>query len=172
MDNIYHIGTNRNSFENCEVSHYDWVDVGSKYQLNELNAAFLYDQLQQKETIFSQRKLLSQTYDELLRPLTFKNHFRLMPLEMIESNIHGYYIILKSKAQRNQIQNELKLQGIESFSHYRPLHLSPKGSSFANSNSCPNSSFISETLLRLPLHNELNVSDVENVCGIIHKFLD
>src|SRR5690606_34134718 len=64
---VYHNGSNRTEFENGSVPHYDWVNFGSKYQMNELNAAFLYDQLLQSESKIAHRKKLSGWYHEALQ---------------------------------------------------------------------------------------------------------
>lgn len=169
FNNIYHIGTNRINFEMGEVQQYDWVDVGSKYQLNELNAAFLFSQLEQQEEIFSLRKNLSNKYDALLRPLTLSNQFKIMSQELINSNIHGYYILFKSNHLRNLVQKDLMENGIEAFSHYTPLHLSPKGKEFSGNDTCPISANIAETILRLPMHNDLTVKDIDFICKSIQK---
>ena len=64
---IYHIGTNRNAFQKGEIPYYEWVDIGSKYQMNELNAAYLYEQLCQSVEIFRLRQELSLIYYSKLK---------------------------------------------------------------------------------------------------------
>jgi dTDP-4-amino-4,6-dideoxygalactose transaminase len=172
IEAIYHIGTNRSQFEKGEVSHYDWVDVGSKYQMNELNAAFLYGQLTEKDQIIAYRKRLTEEYDSLLRPLESNGRFKLMPISHVQTNIHGYYLLFETADKRRIVQSKLMEKGIESFSHYRALHLSPKGSTYATKEVLQNSSKVAETLLRLPFHNDLTFEDVGLVCKVIHQIVE
>lgn len=171
MKQIYHIGTNRDQFEKGDVSYYDWVDVGSKYQMNELNAAFLFEQLLQKEDIITNRKYLTKAYDERLRRFETKGFFRLMPWRFVKSNIHGYYLLFDNEEDKKIINKALLDNHVESFSHYRALHLSPKGATYSIPSSCPNSSKVAQTILRLPLHNDMTIEDVELVCQVIQKNL-
>ncbi len=76
---IYHVGTNRNAFEKGEIPYYEWVDIGSKYQMNELNAAFLDEQLCQSEDILKNRINLSSIYYTELKQLEERNKLRLIP---------------------------------------------------------------------------------------------
>jgi dTDP-4-amino-4,6-dideoxygalactose transaminase len=169
LERIYHIGTNRTSFEQRQVSHYDWVDIGSKYQMNELNAALLLDQFEQKEEIIAFRKKISSQYDKLLRPLADRGAFQLMLPEMVQSNIHGYYLLFKDESLRQSCQTILINHNIESFTHYRALHLSPMGKKFSGLNAFPVSEHVANCILRLPLHNGLSEEDVASVCRIIQQ---
>jgi dTDP-4-amino-4,6-dideoxygalactose transaminase len=166
---IYHIGTNRTEFEEHQVSYYDWVDIGSKYQMNELNSAFLLVQLEQKEKVIAHRKKLSRLYNELLRPLEGLGEFQLMSAEMVQSNIHGFYLLFTDQSKRLKCQSILLKHNIESFTHYTALHLSPMGMKFSKLNSCPVSEFVANCILRLPLHNALTEEDVTAVCRVIHE---
>jgi dTDP-4-amino-4,6-dideoxygalactose transaminase len=64
---IYHIGTNREDFMEGNIPYYEWVDVGSKFQMNEMNAVSLYDQLIHFEEILTHRNKLSKQYYEQLK---------------------------------------------------------------------------------------------------------
>lgn len=169
LERIYHIGTNRTEFEQDQVSHYDWVDKGSKYQMNELNAALLLDQLEQKEEILAYRKKISSLYNRLLRPLENQGAFQLMPVEMVQLNIHGFYLLFKDESMRQRYQSILSNDNIESFTHYRALHLSPMGQRFSGSTACPVSEHVANCILRLPLHNSLSEEDIASVCKIIEQ---
>lgn len=170
-DKIYHLGTNRSEFMAGNVPYYEWVDVGSKYQMNELNALALYDQLNTQETILKHRNQLSKWYYELLSPLAEKGFFRLMPKTHLEDNIHEFYLILEDESTRVKLVEYLNENGIEAMFHYIPLHNSSFGKERSRFKELSVTETIAKSLLRLPMHNELIKEDVLLVGNpIIHFF--
>ncbi len=169
--NIYHIGTNREDFQNGTTPYYEWVDVGSKYQMNELNAIALYDQLTQEFSFLDKRKSLSKLYYEGLNSLIESDTFRSIEKDQLKENFHGFYILLKDKETRNLLQEYLAKDGIESMFHYIPLHSSTKGITFGEKQLSV-TDFISETILRLPLHAALEKSEVNWVIEKIKAYFN
>jgi dTDP-4-amino-4,6-dideoxygalactose transaminase len=170
-NNIYHNGTNRSNFTNGIVPHYEWVDVGSKYQMNELNAAFLYEDLNQFLEVLTIRNKLSKIYYKELLPLKNKHQLTLMPQELLEENYHEFYVLLKDKLDRDKCINYLAERAIEAMFHYTPLHNSKKGRLFIN-NELPNTTEISDRLLRLPLHAEMDEEDVRYIAKQVISYCD
>lgn len=164
---LYHIGTNREDFMEGNTPYYEWVDVGSKFQMNEMNAVALYDQLIRYEEILSYRNKISKLYYSKLVELEKTGSIKLMPIEQLETNYHEFYILLKSKRERETLSNHLMQQGIETMFHYIPLHNSTMGRKFGSRN-IENAVHISDCLLRLPLHSELNEEAIER---IVHSTL-
>lgn len=156
---IYHIGTNRTDFMEGNIPYYEWVDFGSKFQMNEMNAVALYDQLIQYNAILTHRNNLSKLYYKELRGFEEKGKLKLMPFNYLEENYHEFYILLKDKPERENLSSYLLERGIETMFHYIPLHNSKKGKSFGEAD-LPNSTAISDSLLRLPLHTELGNKEV------------
>lgn len=171
-NNIYHIGTNRNEFEKGEVPYYEWVDCGSKFQMNELNAAVLFEQLQQSDKVLQHRKNLSALYYKELKPLEQKGLLRLMPEYKVSENVHEFYLILNSTAERDSLSAFLKENGVESLFHYIPLHLSPMGHKVGRYLGGENTEQISACLLRLPFHAGVESEDVKMVCWVIKEFME
>lgn len=167
---IYHIGTNRSDFEQGKTSAYEWVDVGSKYQMNELNSAFLYDQLQQVDSLILQHKKISLKYFELLKPLQDSQQLKLMPEHTISENIHEFYILLNSEIERENLKRHLQYNGVEAFSHYQPLHVSVMGRNVGKNGGCLNTEMISKMILRLPMHREMNDEAVEVIVSKIFNY--
>ncbi len=167
--NIYHIGTNREDFIAGKAPHYEWVDVGSKYQMNELNAAVLYDDLLNEEPIFEHRKKLSSLYYELLKPLEKSGKIQLINEALVKENIHAFYLITQSKNERDNLAKYLAQENIEAYFHYMPLHNSPMGEKFKYIGT-NNTNNISERILRLPMHSEISVKDVEFTTSKITQF--
>ncbi len=170
-ENIYHIGTNRTQFTLGKSPYYEWVDVGSKYQMNELNAAVLFEQLQQEESLLERRKQISLRYYEQLSPLAQKGSFGLMPAHLVKNNIHVFYILTNSLKERQELSDYLELHKIESFFHYIPLHSSSFGLKKGRKiGDLQNTELVSNCLLRLPLHAELTNEEVNYVCLKIRDF--
>lgn len=156
---IYHIGTNRDAFMEGSAPYYEWVDVGSKFQINELNAIALYDQLCQYKMILEHRNRLSHLYYQQLKPLADKGKFSLMREQFLDENYHAFYLLLTDEQERKQLSSFLLHKGIESMFHYIALHTSKKGETFGNYQ-LEVTSKTTETLLRLPLHTEMDVEEV------------
>lgn len=171
-DNIYHIGTNRNAFQKRETPYYEWVDIGSKYQMNELNAAILYEQLCESNDIIKIRKDLSLSYYSKLKQLEEKNKLRLIPRDLIVTNINEFYIILNSNEEREQLRIHLNKKNIEALFHYIPLHSTIMGLKTGKYFGKNNTDEISGRLLRLPLHTELTINEIEYITSLISYFFN
>jgi dTDP-4-amino-4,6-dideoxygalactose transaminase len=166
IDNIYHIGTNRSSFENHSKPYYEWVDVGAKYQMNEQNALVLYDNLENELYILNRRKEISRWYAEEL----FEFPDQIMSIHKISFNIHLYYWLSSSLKERESLRLLLHKNGVEAMFHYIPLHSSLMGKKFGNK-ILPITEIISESLLRLPMHVNLKREDVKYTCELIKNYI-
>ncbi|MCD8528787.1 MAG: aminotransferase class I/II-fold pyridoxal phosphate-dependent enzyme [Chitinophagales bacterium] len=168
---IYHIGTNRNAFENGKVPYYEWVQLGSKYQMPETNAAILYGQLKKYPQILQKLQNVSNCYMERLYPISTQGYFSLMSEKQAAKNVHEFYIILKSKTERDTLAKHFIKMDIDAFFHYIPLHKSSfaKGAAyqFVGGNNTEN---ISNSLLRLPMHTSLSMKDIAYICHEIEQF--
>ena len=165
-------GTNRSAFLRGEIDKYTWVDQGSSYLPSELNAGFLYAQLERAREVTERRRSLWNKYYELLTPLADQGLIGLPTLpNNTEHNGHIFYIKLKDIEQRQEVIDGLKQQGIYTVFHYIPLHSALAGKSFGE--------FIcedryttkeSERLLRLPMYYDLDkngILDIKIQCEII-----
>lgn len=168
LDTIYHIGTNRTQFMEANKPYYEWVGVGSKYQMNELNALALYDNLIHEKEIISKRKEISTSYHQklsFLAPLGVQQ----MPSEKAAENIHLYYLLMPSAFIRTELIDYLTRHGIEALFHYIPLHTSEMGRKLGDFH-LENTLKVSECLLRLPLHIHLKEADIQYICSTIKSF--
>lgn len=168
---LYHIGTNREDFMEGNTPYYEWVDVGSKFQMNEMNAVALYDQLIQYTTILTHRNNLSKLYYKGLKDLEKKGKLKLMTFSYLEENYHEFYLLLRNKSEREQLSSYLLKMGIETMFHYIPLHNSRKGVSFGRAD-LPNAVTISDSLLRLPLHTEMGAQEVAFIVEQLNIYFD
>lgn len=157
-------GTNRKSFLRGEVDKYSWVDIGSSYLMSELNAAFLYAQLQQTTMVTKKRLSFWNIYNDNLNNFTSKNIS-----ESLSHNAHLYFIKCKNIAERSELIGFLKKKKISTVFHYVPLHSSKKGKITGRFNG-PDlfTTKESERLLRLPLYYDL--ADIELVIKSLNEF--
>lgn len=169
---IYHIGTNREAFEDGDVPYYEWVNLGSKYQMPETNAALLQEQLAHKEKILTKLNDLSQHYYSILLPNSLKHGFSLAPLDKIEYNYHEFYIRLTSKEERNKVAEYFKKHHIEALFHYIPLHSSTYAQGKFYASELSHTRLVTNQLLRLPLHTGLSLHHIEQICTTLENFFE
>lgn len=146
-------GTNRGQFVRGQVDRYTWVDIGSSYLPADMVAAFLWPQLQQAEQITARRLAVWQTYHEAFAELESAERVRRPDSGSgCIHNAHLYYLLLPSIERRTAFIQSLKAGGIESRSHFVPLHDSPMGRKHGRvSGTMSHTTDLSERLVRLPL---------------------
>lgn len=165
-------GTNRSKFFRGQIDKYTWVEAGSSYLPSELNAAYLWAQLEMAEDILDNRMATWNYYDEQLSELANEGIIEVPTIpEYCEHNAHMYYIKAKNLEERTELISFLKTNGINAVFHYIPLHTAPAGIKYGE--------FIgedkyttkeSERLVRLPLYYNLRKSDVDIIVSNIKKF--
>jgi dTDP-4-amino-4,6-dideoxygalactose transaminase len=167
---VYHIGTNRKAFESGEVDHYEWVNYGSKFQMNELNAAYLYHEIINAESVFNHRKKLSKLYYSELIELSKDHKFVMLSEHLLESNIHEFYLVVESQFIRNKLMKFLEEKNIEALFHYQPLHTSKLGKKIGRYIGENNTELIAQTIIRLPLNNLTTEVEVKEVSKQVKAF--
>ena len=165
-------GTNRSQFFRGMVDKYTWVDYGSSYLPSEMNAAYLYGQLEIAEEINASRMHSWDLYHELLTPLEKEGRIALphIPADCVH-NAHMFWIKAKDLAERTALISYLKERGIGTAFHYVPLHSAPAGLRFGRFHGEDvYTTAESERLVRLPMYYGLTDRDVEYVAGEIRAF--
>ena len=124
-------GTNRAKFFRGQVDKYTWVDFGDSYLPSELNAAYLWAQLEVADEINNDRVRSWELYYELLKPLADRG---LLELPVVPDgcvhNGHLFYVKLKDLEERTRFISFLKQNGVGCVFHYIPLHSAPAGLKF------------------------------------------
>ncbi|HAT63272.1 MAG TPA: dTDP-4-amino-4,6-dideoxygalactose transaminase [Flavobacteriaceae bacterium] len=158
---IWEKGTNRSAFFRGEIDKYGWVDIGSSFLPSELNAAYLYAQLEQLDHIQQERISIWEEYKNHLVEWA-RMHGILLPKipEYATNNAHMFYVICKDVDQRTAIIQHLKSKKILSVFHYLSLHKSEFYKEKHTGENLKYSDMYSETLLRLPLFYGLKVQTV------------
>jgi dTDP-4-amino-4,6-dideoxygalactose transaminase len=170
---VYEKGTDRSKFFSGEVDKYTWVDLGSSFPLSDLNAAFLWAQLEQSEAITRSRLSLWSSYHDAFEALEAIGAARrpIVP-DHCGHNAHLYYLLLSSGDARNAFIEQAHAQGVNAVFHYMPLHLSKAGRQFGRpSGSLEVTTSVAERLVRLPLWADMQPDDVEHVVSVVHALL-
>ena len=171
---VFHKGTNRQAFMLGQVDKYSWMDVGSSFGLADILAAFLYGQLEQRESILAKRRIAFERYERMLEPLE-RPHGITLPVvpRSCEQAYHMFYVLLPDRPTRDAVLHTMHDRGIYSTFHYVPLHSSPAGRRFAARHvDCPVTDEISGRLLRLPFYTSLTESDATRVVETFAEALD
>ncbi|MCF0187730.1 MAG: dTDP-4-amino-4,6-dideoxygalactose transaminase, partial [Bacteroidaceae bacterium] len=165
-------GTNRSKFFRGQIDKYTWVDAGSSYLPSELNAAYLWAQLEQADLIFDNRMKSWNTYHEAFKELENAGKLTrpVIPGEC-EHNAHMYYIKLKDIEERSRMIEHLNGLMVNSVFHYIPLHSAPAGQKFGRFHGQDRyTTKESERLLRLPLYYGMTDSDISRVIEGVLRF--
>ena len=165
-------GTNRSKFFRGQIDKYTWVDYGSSYLASDLNAAYLWAQLEMADSITANRMETFDFYQRELKDLADQGYLEqpFIP-DYAKHNAHMYYIKLKDEPVRAALISYLKKQGVSTVFHYIPLHSAPAGRKYGRFHGEDRyTTKESERLLRLPMYYGLKQEDREKVVEAIHKF--
>ncbi len=165
-------GTNRTLYKLGKVDKYSWIQPGSSYLPSEMNAAYLYAQLEKAEEINNDRLSHWKRYYEALEPLKEKGLIELpvVPKECVH-NAHMFYIKCKDFEERKGLIDHLLANDILPASHYVPLHSSKAGliySEFRGEDRYTTKE--SERLLRLPMYYKLTDEDLDEVVMRVKEY--
>lgn len=165
-------GTDRSKYFRGQVDKYRWQNFGSSYLPSEMNAAYLYAQLEVADEIQQLRLERWEQYYELLTPLAAAGKVELPIIpEGCTNNAHMFYIKTKDLAERTALFDFLKKNDILPASHYVPLHSSPAGIKFGRF--CGEDRYTtkeSDRILRLPMFHQLTKEQVETVVAKVKEF--
>lgn len=164
-------GTNRAAFFRAEVEEYNWVDIGSSFLPSEINAAYLWGQLEHLGEIQEKRLLLWNTYFNRLKHLEESGLIELPAIPgYAANNAHIFYFITRSQDERTELAEFLRQNDVIAVFHYLSLHRSPYYAKKHGKRKLPNADKYTDTLLRLPLFFEMNLEMVERVVTLIEEF--
>lgn len=165
-------GTDRSKFFRGQVDKYTWVDYGSSYLPSDLNAAYLYAQLEACRDIDARRMSVWELYHRELRPLKEAGLLEQPTVpEYASHNAHMYYIKVKDMDMRSRLIGFLRQREICSVFHYIPLHSAAAGRKFGRFHGEDvYTTRESQRLLRLPMYYSLTLEQAEYVVDCIREF--
>ena len=165
-------GTDRARFFRGQVDKYTWVEYGSSYLPSDMNAAYLWAQLQEADRINENRLATWRAYNEAFAPLAAEGRLELpfIPEECVH-NAHMYYVKLRDLRDRTAFINYLKSLDVSSVFHYVPLHSSPAGRRFGRFNGEDvYTTKESDRLSRLPLYYGMTDEDRDRVIDAVLSY--
>ncbi|MDE5818581.1 MAG: dTDP-4-amino-4,6-dideoxygalactose transaminase [Lachnospiraceae bacterium] len=165
-------GTDRAKFYRGQVDKYTWVNLGSSYLPGDMNAAYLWAQLEMADEINEKRRSLFDMYDEQLAPLAERGLIECPQIpDGCVGNGHMYYIKVKDIEERTELIRFLDEHEIMAVFHYIPLHTAPAGKQFGTFfGEDRYTTKESERLLRLPMYFELTPEEVLEITGKVKEF--
>ena len=165
-------GTNRSKFLRGQIDKYTWVDFGDSYLPSELNAAYLWAQLERADEINADRLNTWDQYQEGLKQLEDAGKIQLPVIpEGCVHNAHMFYVKTRDIDERTALIRYLKEQGITAVFHYVPLHSAPAGQRFGRFHGEDRYTTVeSERLARLPLYYGMDEADICTVSSALQKF--
>ncbi len=165
-------GTNRAKFFRGQIDKYTWVNYGSSYLPSDMNAAYLWAQLENIDIIQKKRLSAWNRYKEGLSELEKKEYieFGVIPDECT-NNAHMFYIKVRDLENRTDLLKFLKENGIQAVFHYVPLHSAPAGRKFGRFNGEDRyTTKESERLIRLPLFYSISDEEVNFVIEKLRQY--
>jgi TDP-4-keto-6-deoxy-D-glucose transaminase len=165
-------GTNRSKFFRGQIDKYTWVEPGSSYLPSELNAAYLWAQLEQADTIYENRMESWKQYYSYLTPLAEQGKIELpfVPAEC-KHNAHMFYIKTRDLSERTDLIRYLKENDVNAVFHYIPLHTAPAGKIWGEFRGEDRyTTKESERLVRLPMYYGLTKDDLNSVVNAVTDF--
>jgi dTDP-4-amino-4,6-dideoxygalactose transaminase len=169
IEKAYNSGTNKGDFEKKLVKNYEWVSVGSKFYPSQLECAVLLPQLEKSGEILKKRIANWDYYYKLLSENEELLNFIYLPVNHSECLHFGHIFYIRVRKNREELISFLKKKNVEAYSHYTPLHLSKFGKQFPyfGGNIAKE---ISESILRLPIHNQIEKEEIKKVVNSIYEY--
>ncbi len=161
-DQLWLKGTNRLAFDRGCQSKYEWTETGGAYAMGELNAAFLWSQLNQFDTIISQREQKWKYYYKKLESIN-----RTLPT--LQGSSHIFYLICNNEENRCKLIMHLAQHGIKSSFHYQALHKSLYIRKNEQQHRLTNADKYANSLFRLPLYYTLMDTEIDFITDILKQ---
>ncbi len=165
-------GTNRSKFFRGQIDKYTWVDAGSSYLPSDMNAAYLWAQLEKADEINDDRMASWNLYYEMLSPLKEAGRIELPTVpEHCTHNAHMFYVKAKDLEERSALIRSLKAKDLSAVFHYIPLHGAPAGQRYGRFHGEDRyTTKESDRLVRLPMYYGLEPENVEKICDAVKEF--
>ena len=165
-------GTNRAKFFRGQVDKYTWVDFGDSFLPSELNAAYLWAQLEVADEINNDRLATWDAYYAAFAPLKEAGKIELPTIpDGCVHNAHMFYLKCKDLDERTRFIAHMRERGVACVFHYVPLHSAPAGLKFGRFDGEDRyTTKESDRLVRLPMYYHLTAEDRQTVINAVLDF--
>lgn len=165
-------GTNRSRFYRGQVDKYTWVDFGDSYLPSDMNAAYLWAQLEAADIINENRLRTHAIYMDAFSSLARQERIVLPTVpEGCVHNAHMFYIKCRDLEERQAYIRFMRDHDVQTVFHYVPLHSAPAGLKFGRFHGTDRyTTSESNRLVRLPIYYGIPDSDIEQVIKYTRQF--
>ncbi len=168
---IYERGTDRSKVISGIKSKYEWVEIGSSFQVPDLLSAILFAQLEEYEIITKKRKNICDFYSSYFSKGAIKEYCYLPEISPnSDFNFHAFYIIFNSSKLANKFIEHTKDKEVNCYIGYIPLHNSKQGKKLNLNKSLKNTEKYSKQIVRLPLHTNITKKDLIYIEDVFNEF--
>lgn len=167
-------GTNRSQFFRGMVDKYQWVDIGSSYLLSELQAAYLWAQLEHAAEINEARLNTWENYRQQLQPVVRDGRIELATIpDGCVHNAHMFYLKTSVLEERTALLEHMKKRDILAVFHYVPLHTAKAGAEFGRFHGEDRfTTGESERLVRLPMFFNISEHEQKKIIEAVMSFYE
>lgn len=167
-------GTNRSQFFRGQVAKYNWVDFGDSYLQSDLNAAYLWAQLEVADKINENRLATWNRYWKEFKTYAEAGKIVLPTIpDGCVHNAHMFYIKFPNLDTRQKYIAFMRDNDILCVFHYVPLHTAPAGEKFGRFNGIDEHTTLdSERLVRLPMYYNIAPADMDQVIAKTKDFIE
>lgn len=172
-EKIYHIyerGTDRQKVINGVKSKYEWVELGSSFQIPDILSAILYAQLEDYEIIIQKRKLVYDFYDSYFKNENITTVTTPRFHEKSTTNYHAYVVKFNTNKAASDFIKFTKSEGINCYIGYVPLHTSEMGRKLNLNHKLINTEEVSSRIVRLPLHTNIDEDDLDRIQKVFNNY--
>ena len=170
---IYERGTDRSKVISSIKSKYEWVEIGSSFQVPDVISAIVLAQLEEVEMIEKKRKKVYNFYLKYFSKAEIREACSI-PINSFNSktNYHAFFIIFSKKELSVKFLEFTKRNGINCYIGYVPLHTSIMGNELKLNNRLPITEANSELVVRLPIHTNINSEQLSKIESVFNNFFE
>lgn len=164
------ISKNASSRYTKKYEHWDMEMMGWKYNMDDIQAALLINQIDRLDANRKKRQYLEIYYRQLLQDIEGLDFIE-PPDDSEISGHHLFTVLLPKRCSRDEILNELQKQGIGCAVNYRAVHTLKyfKDRFGYKPEDFPVANEIGNRTITLPLYPKLTEEDVKMVCETLKK---
>tara|TARA_Y100000996_G_scaffold92321_1_gene65148 strand:- start:3067 stop:4194 length:1128 start_codon:yes stop_codon:yes gene_type:complete len=168
---IYERGTDRSKVIRGLKSKYEWVEIGSSFQVPDIISAIILAQLEEFNTVTKKRKEIYDFYSKYFSDEKFLEYcFQPKVSSNSKTNYHAFYLIFNTYKLAKDFIAFTKKRGVNCYIGYVPLHSSLKGKELKLNKILPVTEKYSKMVVRLPLHTNITKKDLKRIENVFNEF--
>ena len=168
---IYERGTDRSKVISGIKNKYEWVEIGSSFQVPDILSAIIYALLEDYDQIIKRRKKIHNFYSSYFSKEELKNTLNVQKGSSLSTtNYHAFILIFKNNTIAKKFIEFTKNEGVNCYIGYVPLHNSKKGKDLKLNSRLEITEKLSNRIVRLPIHTNIQNEDIKYIENTFNKF--